>query len=261
MRESDFGRRYDRIVQEGLRRAPAPQPLTEADLAPLPAPVQTYLYYAGAVGRPRVQSVQVRFTGSFRTSPEGGWMAMTAEQTNFFDEPTRLFHMKARRWGLPIAGLHVFRGATASMEIRLASVLPLVNARGPEMNQSETVTLFNDMCLLAPATLIDPHIEWEPVDGLTARARFTNQGITIGAELRFAKGGELVDFVSGDRFLSADGKRFESYPWSTPVRGYEDFAGRKVWTKGEAVWHTPQGDFTYGRFELQRVAYNLKSGD
>jgi hypothetical protein len=261
MRTSEFGRRYDRAVQEGLRRALILPPVTEADLAPLPPPVQTYLWYAGALGRPRVRSVQARFTGSFRTSRQGGWMKMTAEQTNFFDEPTRLFSMKARRWGLPFEGLHVFRGASATMEIRLASFLPLVNARGPEMNQSETVTLFNDMCLLAPATLIDPRIEWEPVDGLTARARFTNQGITIGAKLRFTRGGELVDFVSNDRFLSADGKSFRSYPWSTPVRGYRDFAGRQVWTEGEAVWHTPEGGFTYGRFELQEVAYNLKAVD
>ncbi len=29
------------------------------------------------------------------------------------------------------------------------------------MNQGETVTMFNDMCVMAPATLIGPDIVWE----------------------------------------------------------------------------------------------------
>ena len=54
------------------------------------------------------------------------------------------------------------------------------------MNMSETVTLFNDMCLFAPATLIDKEILWEPVDPRTVWARFTHNGITISAMLYFA---------------------------------------------------------------------------
>jgi hypothetical protein len=42
------------------------------------------------------------------------------------------------------------------------------------MTQSETVTLFNNMCLMAPATLIDSAIVWEAIDARTTKARFTN---------------------------------------------------------------------------------------
>ena len=68
------------------------------------------------------------------------------------------------------------------------------------MTQGETVTMFNDMCIMAPATLIDPAIDWEAVDAHTARARFTNAGHTIHAELSFNEAGELTNFVSDDRF-------------------------------------------------------------
>jgi hypothetical protein len=37
------------------------------------------------------------------------------------------------------------------------------------MDVSGLVTMFNDMCLLAPVTLIDERIRWEPVDRLTAK--------------------------------------------------------------------------------------------
>jgi len=37
-------------------------------------------------------------------------------------------------------------------------LLTVVDAHGAEMNKSETVTLLNDMFILAPATLIIPKI-------------------------------------------------------------------------------------------------------
>jgi hypothetical protein len=40
------------------------------------------------------------------------------------------------------------------------------------------------MCLLAPATLIDPAIVWEAVDDRTARASFANAGHTIAPSCR-----------------------------------------------------------------------------
>lgn len=90
-------------------------------------------------------------------------MVFRSEQYNFFDQPTRLFLMKATRYGLPVEGLHLFRGDSATMQIKLASLLQVVDAKGPKMNQGETVTLFNDLCLMAPAALIDKErIQWEP---------------------------------------------------------------------------------------------------
>ena len=170
--------------------------------------------------------------------------------------------MKAAMYGLPVEGLHLFRGDSATMQIKLASLFQVVDAKGPEMNQGETVTLFNDMCLLAPAALIDKQrIQWEADGPLAARARFTHMGNTISARLSFNQAGELIDFVSNDRFLSADGKTFKSYPWSTPVRSYREFGGRRVASYGEAVWHTPEGEFTYGKFNLVEIEYNLAGGD
>jgi hypothetical protein len=43
------------------------------------------------------------------------------------------------------------------------------------------------------ATLIDPDIAWEAVDGTTARARYTYEGQTIAAALLFASIRELVN--------------------------------------------------------------------
>ena len=85
----------------------------------------------------------------------------------------------------------------------------MVDASGDVMDRSEAVTLFNDMCLLAPATLLDKHIVWEGVDAKTVRARFTNGTQTIASTLLFSDEGLLTNFVSDDRSRSSpDGRVF-----------------------------------------------------
>jgi hypothetical protein len=254
---NSFSQSYKRAAQEGLSRHSDTPLLTEADLAPLPTPVQRYVRYSGAVGKPRVRNFHATITGAMSREQGGAWTPMTAEQYNFYDEPTRLFLMKSSVSGLPFSGLHVFRGQSATMKIRALSVAQVVDAKGAKMNQSETVTMFNDMCFLAPATLIDPKIRWEPVDERTVNAKFTNEGITISAMLEFNDAGELVDFYTDDRFMSADGKTYKNYRWSTPIGEYRAFDGRKVATKGEAIWHTSEGEYPYIRFDIQDIAYNV----
>ena len=250
---------YRAAAREGLARCPEMPLVTESDLGHLPAPVQKYLRVAGAVGRPRIHNFRAVFTGEFRNGMESPWMTFRSEQYNFFDEPARVFLMKASRYGLPVEGLHLFHGESATMQIKLASILQVVDARGPKMNQGETVTLFNDLCLMAPAALIDKErIQWEAAGPLAARARFTHRGVMIGALLSFNEAGDLTDFISNDRFLSADGKTYKSYPWSTPVQSYKAVGGRRVVGRAETVWHMPEGKFNYGKFNLAEIEYNLK---
>ena len=259
-RPGSYHNRYKTAVREGLIRYTEASLVTEADLNDLPAPVQKYLRTTGCVGRPRIQNFKAVFTGDFRNGLNGPWMEFRSEQYNFIDHPTRLFLMKATMHGLPVEGLHIFREDSATMQIKLASFFQVVNAKGPEMNQGETVTLFNDMCLMAPATLIDKEkIQWEADGPFSALAKFTHMGNTIRARLSFNQAGELTDFVSNDRFFSPDGKTFKSYPWSTPVRSYRELDGRTIPSYAEVVWHTPEGEFTYGRFTLSEIKYNLRN--
>ena len=53
----------------------------------------------------------------------------------------------------------MYKDEKAIMVIKLAGLFKVVNAKGVEMNQGETVTVFNDMCCMAPATLIDKDIQ------------------------------------------------------------------------------------------------------
>ena len=254
-----FQAQFDRDVTTGLARVIDAPLLTDADLAPLPEPVRRYLQLTGSVGQPRVQNYQLRFRGRIRSAPDSAWMPFDVEQHSFADRPTRLFHMRARMYGAPVDVFHRLIDGHATMQVKILSVLPMVDARGDEMDRGESVTLFNDMCLLAPGTLIDPAIEWQPVDAHAARARFTHGSHTIAATLFFADDGLLTNFESDDRSRSsADGKTFTPLRFSTPVRGYRAFGPLRLASYGEARWRLPEGEFVYGEFHLQDATMNLR---
>jgi hypothetical protein len=255
-----FGAAYRRQVGRrltGTGRGGTERLVTEADLAPFPEPVRRYLRVTGSVGRPRVHHFGARWRGRIRAAAGDPWMPFTAEQHDFVDEPARFFHMDARRGLLPVDVYHAFAEGSASMRVRLLSLVPLVDARGAQMDRAETVTLFNDLCVLAPAALLDPAIRWEPVGKRAVRGHYTLGPNTISAVLSFGESGELVDFVSDDRIAAApDGKSFARQRWSTPVRDYRSFGGRRVATRGEGRWHPPEGEFAYLELELLDLMVN-----
>jgi hypothetical protein len=168
--------------------------------------------------------------------------------------------MEGSLHGVPFEALHLYVGPSATMQVRVASLIDTVDARGPEMNQSETVTLFNDMCVLAPASLVDARVTWRELDERTVLASFTNAGNTLTAELHFDAQGDLANFISNDRYQSTDGKTYGKLPWSTPLTEYRDFGGQRLAAKGDAVWKEPDGDFVYARFELAEICYNVGAG-
>ena len=173
---SSFRAEYDREIAQGLGRAVPTPLLTEADLAQLPTPVQRYIRLNGAVGQPRVQNFRARFHGQIRSGPSARWMSFTGEQYNFYDQPSRLFLMDASMFGVPFQVFHRFVGPSATMRVKVASVVTMVDAKGPEMDEAETVTLFNDLCVFAPGALIGRGIRWQEIDPYCPKSRPSGYG-------------------------------------------------------------------------------------
>lgn len=228
------------------------------DIQHLPGIVQKYLYFTGSVGKPQIWNFKSVNKGVMKRNPESSWIDISAEQYDFFPDNARFFYITSALYGIPFDGYHAFSGDNATRRIKIASLIQVVDAQGEKMNRGETVTLFNDICLMAPSALADKNIKWEIIDSLTTKAVFTNRTQTITALLYFSPKGELINFISDDRYLSIDGIKYENYRWSTPVSDYREFGGRKVASYGEANWHLPSGTFTYAKFNLQSIEYNTK---
>lgn len=247
-------------MQQVLSKSHPKQSLTEADLASLPAAVARYIRLSGAVGQPRVHNFRATFHGDIRSGPQARWMPFTGEQHSTIAPASRLFLMDASMFAVPIEAFHRYVGTAATMKVKVLSLLSMVDAAGPAMNQGETVTMFNDMCIFAPGALAGSSIEWLHSDVSTVRAAFRNGGNTIQADLIFNDAGELINFVSDDRSAgSTDGKSFVKSRWWTPVSDYRAFGAHRLASRGEGQWDNPSGRFTYVRLAVDRVDYNVAS--
>lgn len=245
-----FGLRaeYERLVRDALAGSGRASTgvITEADLSGLPPQVRTYLNFAGVPGTPSIRGIRARMSGRIRASATSEWMPFTAEQHSFFDPPRRYFWMTATRGGLPIDGLHVYGADTASMRIRLLSLLPVVTLGGPEMMRTETVTVLNDMCIMAPARLLDSALRWRIVDAHSVEATYTNAAHTVRAVLVFNDEGALVNFWSDDRpALAEDGQTMVPQRWSTPIGDYRVMSPYRLASRGEARYAAASGEYAY----------------
>lgn len=231
--------------------------ITENDLKHLPPIIKDYLKYVGVIGKPKVYSYDVLFDGDMKLDKTVEFAPITAQQKSYNPLSKRLFYITMKYKHLKIVGLHHFEDGIASMVIKILDIFKVVNVRGGNGNKAETVTIFNDMCLLAPPTLIDKRIKWEELDELSVKGTFTNEGISISAVLTFDEESRLINFISNDRYFLDNQGEMLNVPWSTPIYEYKEINGYNLISKGDAVWHFEDGGFTYLRLFVVDVKYNV----
>jgi hypothetical protein len=254
-RSSSFRSIFTRDRDVLLARATRPAKIvTDADLAPLPPLMQTYLRRVGAVGRPRPHNMRVVFNAPMRSSATSAWMQSKATQYEFFDPPARQFFMRANRAGVPLDVLHQYVDGAATFRVRIAGLFPKVDKKGPDITHDETVTMMNDVLVLAPAAALDLPFTFETTGERTLRATFSNAGYTVAATLTFDAAGDLVGFVSADR---AHDRAQGPAEWSTPISDYRTVNGIRIGRRGDTKWIEPAGEWTYGRFEVVSIAYDV----
>lgn len=234
--------------------------LTEEDIRHLPQPVQKFLTHVGVIGQEKVHNFRVIADGKFKMNRNSDWAKIQIEQYNFTGSKlVRLFYLRLKMFGIPIYALHSYTDRDASMVGKFAGLFTVIDSKGDEMRVSDTITLLNDMCLFAPATLIDERISWEQIDGTTVNATFKTEYCTVTATLYFNEKNELIKFVSKDRYYDNGDGTYQKAIWTTPIGDYKEMNGLMLPSYGEAIWNLPDGDYSYCKFSnIRSIIYNVE---
>ncbi len=227
--------------------------ITNADTEHLPELVQKYIRYSGFIGKPKIKNFELRFSGQMRERNKK-WFSFTSEQLNTIQHPGRFFFMKANFKGIPTKGYHKYDGHSARMTIKPLSVFKVIDLSSKELLLSEMVTYLNDICLFAPGALIDSKFTWEDQEDNKVKVNYSNSGESVSGILEINGQGQLTNFFSNDRYSVDEMKKFL---FSTPVRDYRLFDGYLLPGYGEAIWHYPEEEFVYGKFNIQKVKFNI----
>jgi hypothetical protein len=255
------------IAAAGLPSGPAPSPVvTDEDVAPLPATVQRYLRFMRVVGRPRAWSMRLGWSGGFRMKPDQRWLPCEAWQYDTRVELARIFRMRIRFAGVvPVIARDSYVHGHGHMLGKLLDVIPVADATGDELDTGELSTYLNDAIFFAPSMLLGPEAAWTAVDDDAFDVALTDAGRTVTARVFVDDLGVPIDFSTTDRFCQTPGDpthHFFRTRWTTPTDGWEIIDGLPRPTRGQAVWHLPEGPFVYADFRLLpgSLAFDVSPG-
>jgi hypothetical protein len=254
----------------GLPRGPESHvptaPIADEDLEPLPEPARRYLRFMGVVGRPRDWSFRLGFKGRLRRSRDEAWMKCEAWQYNTRIALARIFYIQLRFFGVvPVLGRDTYVDGRGRMLIRLVDLITVGDGTGEAYDIGELVTYLNDGIMLAPSMLLVPEVRWTEVDARSFDVALTDHGHTVSARVFVDEHSAPMNFETTDRFYSdpKDPAMVTRCRWTTPMEGFQDIDGRRLPTRGQAVWHLPEGELAYADFALQpaSVAFNVVPGE
>jgi hypothetical protein len=211
------------------RATGTPEVFDPAMVADLPGPARRWLIHAVPPGTPLWQTVELSMRGEIRL---GAWRAFTARQVL---APPRGFvwAATARILGIPVTGFDRLSSGSGQMHWRLAGLVPVMSATGPDVTRSAAGRLAGEMALV-PTTF--PAATWTPGpddDRVVVTWRIGAEDES--AELHIGPDGRLLG-VQMQRWGNPGGEPFGRYPFGVAIEAEQTFAGVTIGSVLRAGW-------------------------
>ncbi len=233
----------------------APVLVSQEKTAALPPIVQTWLRRSGVAGKPAVSTIRLEQTGEMRTTPDGKWMPVEAEQYFTVDPPGFVWLADVRMMpSVYLAGRDKYTDGRGHMLIKALSLVTVADAKGPETDQG-TLLRFLGETVWFPSAILSDYIDWEPLDATSAKATMSWGGVTASGVFHFKENGDFQSFEA-DRYYDRNGTSTLER-WYIEAKEWRDFDGVRLPAACEVTWKLEEGDFTWYRLEVTDVNYNL----
>jgi hypothetical protein len=220
--------------------------VTEEMLSDFPEPVRRYLTYTGVV--------RLRQKGAMRAGPGQPWMPLAAQEHYCVDPPGFVWDGTLRLGPVRVVRVRdEYLGGAGRMLVKVASLLPVVDASGEEMDQGSMMRYLSEM-IFFPAAFLGDNISFQAVDHGSAQVTLTDHGRTATGTIYVDGQGRLTNFAAM-RHRMAGGRQVLT-AWSTPVSAYGEFEGLRLPVRGKAVWKLPSGDLDYIDVTITELHYD-----
>jgi hypothetical protein len=233
------------------------RPIAGKDLEALPPIVRRYLAYSGVVGKVPVRRVRIKQKGRMKTDPKAEWRDFTSEEYYTVNPKSFVWLGTFPIIGpVSIQAIDRFGDAHGSLRVRLSPFFDIALAEGKKSDVSEFIRFFNEMTWF-PSALLDPRIAWEDLGDRKARATLRDQGLEASAVLSFGERGELLSWVTDDRYALVGGKSIKAR-WTTTGDPGDvlDAGGYRIPRGGSAIYSLPGGDFHYIDIYITEIEYD-----
>jgi hypothetical protein len=222
----------------------------------LPEPVRRHLDYALRNGTPAVRTVRMLHGGSFRTKPEEPWFPIEGEEYFTVGKPG--FVWAARMEPSPalwIAARDQVIDGHGNMLVKLYSTFTIANALGAQIDEGSRMRWLAET-MWFPYALAGKEIRWEPIDARSARATLLDGGSPASVTFEFDDEGKISG-IRAQRYRDAGGGQAVLTPWLGHVGDYREFNGVRIPTSVEVAWKLDGREFSYARFQVTAVEFNV----
>jgi hypothetical protein len=222
----------------------------------LPLPIQRHLTYAITAAAPSIRTVRLLHSGTFRTGPEQRWSPIAGEQ--YFSACVPGFVWFASMRVAPMVWIQArdrLVNGRGNMLVKLLSALTIADASGREIDQGAALRWLAESVWFPYAFAADT-VTWEAIDARSARASLRTAGSPVRAIFEVDRDGRIVQ-LHAERFRDLGGGRSVLTPWSGRYSDYAEFGGFRVPSSVEVTWDLTDGPFSYARFNLTALEYNV----
>jgi hypothetical protein len=230
--------------------------VSDSMLHHLPLPMQNYLRMAGVVGQPFIQNARIRQECRIKMTPDqSDWSSANALQYVSVDQSSFIWKVRMNMYPLiDITGRDMLLNGKGSMQIKILSLLPVVNAEG---NQIDEGTLQRYMCetVWYPTAFLRPEFNWEAIDSLTVSAQYHLNGLKAKATFYFDREGKIKR-MSALRYQGS-GKDAVKKEWIIDIDDYDTFNKIMIPSKVSATWKGEVADWRWLEMEVKEVEYNI----
>ncbi len=249
---------FNRMVTQDIeammsKSGSADNRMSRNEVSLLPPIVQKWVLGSGMIEKQNPQSVHLYQKGTLKTSPEGKWLSVEAEQWFTLESPGFVWHAKVGSGSLtPFSGRDKFVDEKGSMLIKLFSLLPVVDAEDQNIDKGAALRFLAEMVWFPSAALTLP-IKWEELSTLTAKATMRLRDFSVTGTFTFNEKGQVTRFEAPRYYQQTNKTEF----WVVEIdeNSYTSMAGFQVPTRAKLTWRLPEGDFTWYRLSIEKIEY------
>lgn len=230
-------------------------PFPEERFEDLPEPVQKWLDKAGVSGNEKFKTVNLHQKGKIKLNPEQkNWSTVRAEQYINSINPGFIWKVDLKFASiLPVAGRDKFIGGQGNMEIKLASLFPVVKENSnPKLDQSALQRYLAEI-VWYPFVALSPYVEWETIDNPSSRAVMNYGGTSGSVDFHFSGSGKL-ERITALRYKDVDDTAKQK-KWVGEVKGTKSFSGFTVPNKMDISWILEGKKFTWYKIDVTELTY------
>ncbi len=214
----------------------------------LPAPVQRYFRLVLKEGQPYISYVRLLHNGYFKTSLKKNWISIKGKQYFTIKTPGFIWQGTTTFF----TARDMFMNGEGSLVVSIMSLYNIIDSKGPDFNKGELLRWLGESVWFPTNLLPSEKLTWTAIDDFSANLEFTYKDLKLKYKVKFNTKGEITELET-KRFMDKD--HLET--WIAKISDYKKLNDILIPTNIEVSWRLAGKDFSYARFFVKEIEYDV----